>query len=121
MFNLEDFTKYIRNKHGQDITFEPAVELQKVVDSFSCDYFLFLEHSSVLMYYYMFAFKSHGIHTYTPIFTMTFAGQIKEGMRHFTYVECNSTSGRVFIFFSKDKTQEVYDSIVRIEKLKAFL
>lgn len=116
MFQVDDFAKEIKKFYSSDITFEPAKEIQKVIDSFSGTMELVVKY---ITNGWFFAWVSHPHYYYTGPCGM----MIRAGHSNFLYVKCRGgiDNEPVLLFFDRCDEQTLYHNLVKVEKLKAFL
>lgn len=116
MFDLEDFHKSIRNEYSSEITFDHAIYLQEIIDSFNCDYCTILKYTGANSLH---AQLSHHHSFYIPVFKYV----LLEGCRRFSYIYAKdiNTNNQFIVYFYKSKLLFVHENIYKISKLKAFL
>lgn len=117
MFSIENFQQQIKNTYSQEISFTHFKELQNLINSFNCDFDTLLQQANRFFYIY--------IDSYQPTYINMFGLMLDEHNKNFVFVNCIeklfNKKLRTIIIFPKEESNNIYNKVSRLERLKAFL
>lgn len=117
MFQLDEFGKDIRSIYSTEVIFSHSKKIQQVINSFSCSMEIVIPTISTDSSWF-FAYKSHFHYQYIGVCGMV----IERGHKNFIYCFTHNDMGyNMILFFDRCDEDSVYQKLIRIEKLKAFL
>lgn len=117
MFSIENFQQQIKNTYSQEISFTHFKELQNLINSFNCDFYTLLQQANRFFYIYT--------DNYNPTYINAFGLMLNECDKNFVFVNCMwkcfNKQLRTIIIFPKKESNNIYNKVNRLERLKAFL
>jgi hypothetical protein len=113
---MDEFRKIVKNEYSSEIEIDYSKHIQNIINRLN---FKFENLVSLIDHGWFFAWSMHNANYYFNSCEV----MVKAGHRHFKYIKCNmiEIDEPLFLFFATCDENIVYNKLVRLENLKAFL